>query len=141
MIKTIVLECPGPKAEAALFALTADLATAHGAHVILFYVEPDPDMPTAVYGRGASAAYLGEIADARHRRTGTLEKHVRDFWQKSGASWEWRLGHGDLDHALVAEASAADLIILSKTPPDDQESLPIETLVEHLVLRDRKSVV
>jgi nucleotide-binding universal stress UspA family protein len=135
MIKTILLECPRPEAEAALFALTGDLAKRHGAHVVVFYVEPDPDMPAAVYGRGASAAYLGEIADARHRRSGTLEKHIRESWQASGVSWEWRLGHGDLDNALVAEARAADLVILSKTLPDEQDAYPVETLVEHLVLQ------
>ena len=93
----------------------ADLAKAHGAHLIGVSACA-PETPVAdAYGAGI---LMGEVLTAQHERAESAlkgaEQRFRDFATRAGVSCEWRADVGDPTSLLVKHARAADVLIVGR---------------------------
>jgi nucleotide-binding universal stress UspA family protein len=135
MFKTIILNVEGSSEDDNLFRLASRLAQAHGGHLILLFVEPEAHMPTAIHGRGASAAYVAEMTEAVHRREEELEQRFRAAHAKEAYPWEWRQARGEPLTVFVRAALAADMVIIGEGATARFEDVGREDLAEHLIVR------
>jgi nucleotide-binding universal stress UspA family protein len=126
MLGTVLLHLAGTERDEALVRLAAMLASAHGARLEALHVEPVPDMPVGVLGRGASAAYLSEAEAATERLTRRSERRFKKAVADAGLPAHWSAVQGELADVLARRSRYADLVVIGRQADND----PVEDFIE-----------
>jgi nucleotide-binding universal stress UspA family protein len=117
MLKSLLLHLDGGERDAVHLEVAARLAREHGAHLDAVFTELEPDMPVGVLGRGASAVYLEDAADAAERAAALSEQR---FLAAAPAllaglpSAGWSRERGEAAEILARRSRTADLAILGQ---------------------------
>lgn len=85
-----------------------------GAHLHVTYMTSPAAMPTAVTGRGASAAFIAESTAIAHEKAAQVKREVETRCQSVIPSWEWEVLEGDHNALLADRSRYADLAIVSE---------------------------
>ena len=85
-----------------------------GAHLHVIYMTSPAAMPTAVTGRGASAAFIAESTAIAHEKAAHVKLEVESRCQGAVPSWEWEILEGDHNKLLAQRSHYADMAIVSE---------------------------
>ncbi|BBK37903.1 universal stress protein A [Allostella sp. ATCC 35155] len=114
-----------------------------GAHITALYVTAPAQMPAAVTGRGASAAYIAEAVAIAREKADELRKLVAETCRREGVAIELHVVDGEPIEAIKLESRFADIALVGQNPAmtlDDivslhpMEELPLMTACPCLVL-------
>lgn len=114
-----------------------------GAHVRALYVTAPAQMPAAITGRGASAAYIAEAIAIAREKADLLRGLVAETSRQAGIEIELHVADGEPIDAIKAESRFADIALVGQNPAmtvDDivslhpMEELPLMTACPCLVL-------
>jgi nucleotide-binding universal stress UspA family protein len=139
-IGTILVYLAGAERDALMLRYATALARHHGSRLLGVHVAPGPDMPAGVIGRGASATYLAESADAVAERARHSVERFSAAAHEAGVSAEWRVLEGEEDELLPPLARLADLVVTQDSKADRIGDVTGESVLATL-LREAASPV
>lgn len=116
-MKTILLHVDDSADLEARLGVAFALAERHKAHLVAIHTLLPAEMPAAITGRGASAAYIAQAIE--HNRATDQQRRAR-FEQRcrqQGVSAEWRAVEADPVDALRLHACYSDLVIATIHKP------------------------
>jgi len=111
-VKSILLHIHFDHAQDDRLAVAIDLARAHSGHICC--VETTPLDNSVILDPMGGVYPLPGLAEALAERALKERGRIEARLQREGASWNWRELRGDTAGDLVACASLADLIVLSR---------------------------
>jgi nucleotide-binding universal stress UspA family protein len=112
MLRTLLIHIAGDDTDAGRLSAGAQIARRAGAKMTAIFVDARPDMPVAVLGRGASAAYLGAAAEAADHAAATSRAHL------DGLEVTWDREEGEAHEVLTRRGRTVDLLVTGPTEAD-----------------------
>lgn len=138
--KTILVHCDAAKNVAHRLGVAAELAQAHGAHLVGFHARPpfetpvffDGGFPMDDFFKSYEASVKADMATA----SAAFEKATKG----RHLSTEWRVVDGFPDSELAVQARYADLLVLGQTDPESTLPTPTD-LPEAVALSSGRPVL
>ncbi len=138
--KTILVHCDAAKNVAHRLGVAAELAQAHGAHLVGFHARPpfetpvffDGGFPMDDFFKSYEASVKADMATA----SAAFDKAVKG----KHLSTEWRVVDGFPDSELAVQARYADLLVLGQTDPESTLPTPTD-LPEAVALSSGRPVL
>ena len=131
-VKTILVYLANDGEAERRLATAAALARRLSAHVTALYATAPAQMPAAITGRGASAAYIGEAMAIAREKADQFRALVADSSRQEGVEMEMHVVDGEPIEVIKAESRFADIALVGQNPAmtvDDVVSLhPMEEL-------------
>lgn len=103
----------GPRDKAHLMVALA-IAHAQGAALEAVFLEPELDMPVAILGRGASANFLAQSAEAADQVAAKAEAWLHATLADESAITRWTVERGNAEDILVRHSRTSDLLLLGQ---------------------------
>ncbi|BBK42361.1 universal stress protein A [Allostella vacuolata] len=131
-VKTILVYLANDGEAERRLATAAALARRLSAHVTALYATAPAQMPAAITGRGASAAYIGEAMAIAREKADQFRALVAESSRQEGVEMEMHVVDGEPIEVIKAESRFADIALVGQNPAmtvDDVVSLhPMEEL-------------
>lgn len=115
-VKTILAYLANDGEAPARLAAATNLARRLDAHITALYVTAPAQMPAAIVGRGASAAYLAEAVSIAREKTAAVQAKVAEVSEREGVTIELHVVDGEPIDVIKVESRFADIAIIGQNP-------------------------
>lgn len=112
MLRSLLIHLAGDDSDVARLSAASLIARRVGARMTALFIDARPEIPVAVLGRGASAAYLGAAAEASDHAAVASRVHL------DGLDVAWDREQGDAGEVLTRRGRTTDLLVTGPTQAD-----------------------
>jgi len=138
--KTILVHCDAAKNVAHRLGVAAELAQAHGAHLVGFHARPPFETPVFFDGGFPMDDFFKSYEASVKADMSTASAAFEKATKGRHLSTEWRVVDGFPDSELAVQARYADLLVLGQTDPESALPTPTD-LPEAVALSSGRPVL
>lgn len=113
-IKNILLHMGVDMHHLSRLHIALGLARRHQAHLEIAFMASPAGMPSAIQGRGASAAYIAEATAIAREKADEVRKEIEAGCGAAGIAWTWEVLEGDHNTLLSERSHYADLLVVTQ---------------------------
>lgn len=110
------------------------LARDHRAHLVGLFTKDPHVTPPAIVGRAASPAFLRELEAGLREQEQFVRSEFERALAKAGVSGEWLQHYGEIAETLAFHSHVADLMVVSRSPPETVEDIVTGSRPDHAML-------